>query len=53
VPEAAGKLLTLLAVPEDRRGLAQIGAAHRLASGTALPAPQPIFPRYIEPEEAA
>jgi hypothetical protein len=26
-------------------------AENRLALDTALPAPAPIFPRYIEPEE--
>jgi methionyl-tRNA synthetase len=53
VPQAAGKLLDLLAVPGEHRFLAQIGAENRLAVGIALPGPQPIFPRYIEPEEAA
>jgi methionyl-tRNA synthetase len=52
VPEAADKLLNLLAVPADKRLIATIGAAHRLVSGTALPQPQPIFPRYIEAEVA-
>jgi methionyl-tRNA synthetase len=50
IPEAAGKLLDLLAVPESGRNLAAVGAEHRLAPGTQLPAPSPIFPRYVEPE---
>lgn len=53
IPEAAGKLLDLLAVPADRRMLADVGEGGRLASGTALPPPAPIFPRYVEPEAAA
>jgi len=50
VPGSAAKLLDLLAVPADRRSFAQVGAPGRLAGGTALPAPSPVFPRYVEPE---
>ncbi len=50
VPVAAAKLLDLLGVSIDRRSLAAVGEAGRLASGTALPAPEPIFPRFVEPE---
>jgi len=51
VPQAAAKLLDLLAVAPDQRLIAHVGAEHRLAPGTPLPAPTPIFPRYVEPEE--
>src|SRR3954462_10557070 len=50
VPEAAAKLLDLLAIPPDSRVLATVGPEHRLSAGTALPQPAPIFPRYIEAE---
>jgi methionyl-tRNA synthetase len=50
VPEAAAKLLDLLSVPPGDRRMDAIGSGGRLASGTALPQPQPIFPRYLEPE---
>jgi len=50
VPEAAAKLLDLLAVQPEGRGLAAVGPEHRLAAGTALPQPAPIFPRYLEAE---
>ncbi|MEE1656542.1 methionine--tRNA ligase [Microvirga sp. CF3062] len=50
VPNAAAKLLDLLAVPQEGRGLAAVGPEHRLAAGTALPQPAPIFPRYLEAE---
>jgi methionyl-tRNA synthetase len=46
VPGSAAKLLDLLAVPETRRSFADYD--QRLVSGTSLPAPAPIFPRYIE-----
>ena len=51
VPDAAAKLLTLLGVAEDARDFAKVGEAGRLVSGAALPAPAPIFPRYVEAEE--
>ncbi len=50
VPTAATKLLDLLAVPPEGRVIAAVGPEHRLAAGTALPQPGPIFPRYIEAE---
>ncbi len=49
MPGAAAKLLDALAVPAGRRMFAHIG--DRLAAGTPLPAPQPIFPRYVEEGE--
>jgi methionyl-tRNA synthetase len=50
IPQAASKLLDLLAVPADDRHLARIGPENRLPAGSQLPAPVPIFPRFIEPE---
>jgi methionyl-tRNA synthetase len=51
IPDSAGKLLDLLAVGPERRSFAEIGEAGMLAPGTPLPAPKPVFPRYVEPEE--
>ena len=53
VPGSAAKLLDLLAVPADQRDFAHLADAFALKSGDALPAPQPVFPRYVEPETAA
>jgi methionyl-tRNA synthetase len=53
MPPSSAKLLDLLAVPETARSFAHLGAKHRLAPGTALPAPSGVFPRWIDPEEAA
>jgi methionyl-tRNA synthetase len=50
MPDSAAKLLDLLAVPAEERTFAQLGGAMRIAPGTALPAPSPVFPRYVEPE---
>lgn len=52
MPASSARLLDLLAVPAGARGFASLAAAGRLAGGTTLPPPQPIFPRYVE-EEAA
>ena len=50
IPDSAAKLLDLLGVSPDQRLIAAIGEGGRLAPGTALPAPQPVFPRFVEPE---
>ncbi|MBB3808094.1 methionine--tRNA ligase [Pseudochelatococcus contaminans] len=52
-PEAAGRLLDLLAVPEDARDFAALGPDGRIAPGVTLPEPAGIFPRYVEPEEGS
>lgn len=53
IPAAAAKLLDSLAVPADKRTFEEISAERMLVAGTDLPAPQPIFPRYVEAEDAA
>ena len=50
MPESGGKLLDLLSVPATARGFDQLGEAGRLKPGTDLPAPTPVFPRYVETE---
>jgi methionyl-tRNA synthetase len=50
VPAGAAKLLDLLAIPAAQRTFAALGAADRIKPGTPLPAPSPVFPRYVEPE---
>jgi methionyl-tRNA synthetase len=52
VPEGAGRLLDLLGVPANERDFSALGSGRRIAAGTKLPAPQPVFPRYVEPEAA-
>jgi methionyl-tRNA synthetase len=48
IPGAAAKLLDLLAVPADKRSFADIADDDALVAGTKLPAPEPVFPRYVE-----
>ena len=53
MPASAGKLLDLLGVPQSERQFDRLGAPDRcIAPGTKLPAPAPVFPRYVEPETA-
>lgn len=51
MPESMGKMLDQLAVGAQDRAFDKIGAAHALVSGTSLPAPAGVFPRYVEAEE--
>ncbi len=51
MPTAAGKLLDLLAVDPSARTFGSLGERGRLKPGTALPPPQPVFPRYVDPEK--
>jgi methionyl-tRNA synthetase len=53
IPASAEKLLDQLGVAGNARGFAQLGSEHRLKPGTALGALAPVFPRYVEPENAA
>jgi methionyl-tRNA synthetase len=52
MPESSAKLLDSLGVPADARDFAALGGATRIKAGTKLPAPVPVFPRYIEPTAA-
>ncbi|MGA0531368.1 methionine--tRNA ligase [Hansschlegelia sp. KR7-227] len=49
MPGAAAKLLDLLGSGVTKRGFTSLGEGGRLKPGTPLPAPQPVFPRYVEP----
>ena len=52
MPEASAKLLDILGIPAEAksRDFSALGA--RIKPGTQLPAPAPVFPRYIEPTPA-
>ena len=53
IPGSAEKLLDLLAVPKSERDFSFLGGKHRIAAGVTLPAPAPVFPRYVERETQA
>ncbi len=48
MPDTMAKLLDQLSVPADKRDFAAM--AEKLVPGTALPPPQGLFPRVVEPE---
>jgi len=50
IPGSAAKLLDILGIAESARDFAALPT--RIVPGTALPAPAPIFPRYVEPTAA-
>lgn len=53
MPESSAKLLDLLAVPAEARRFSDVGNSAALQSGQELPAPQGVFPRYVEPAATA
>jgi methionyl-tRNA synthetase len=53
MPASAEKLLDLLAVSATERSFSFLDGRHRLAAGSTLPAPVPVFPRYVEPVPSA
>jgi methionyl-tRNA synthetase len=50
MPTAAAQLLDLLALLPEHRTFVFLNAQNALVSGTPLPAPSGIFPRYVEGE---
>ncbi|WP_371872923.1 methionine--tRNA ligase [Notoacmeibacter sp. MSK16QG-6] len=52
IPEAAGKLLDLLAVPANERFFEHVDVAFELKADQSLPKPTGVFPRFVEKDEA-
>jgi methionyl-tRNA synthetase len=49
MPQASGKLLDILGIPDDVDSRNFAALSQRIKPGVVLPAPTPVFPRYIEP----
>src|SRR5580698_6326182 len=49
MPAASAKLLDILGIPDDSDSRNFAALSHRIKPGVVLPAPAPVFPRYIEP----
>jgi methionyl-tRNA synthetase len=49
LPRSSPALLDLLGIPEEQRDFAAFETG-RVAEGAQLPAPKPIFPRYVDEE---
>lgn len=52
MPDSGGRILDLLTISMDHRDFGYCGAAGRIEPGTSLPAPAPVFPRYVAEDEA-
>ncbi|MEP9374193.1 methionine--tRNA ligase [Mesorhizobium sp. KR1-2] len=52
IPASAAKLLDLLAIPAEERTFDRVADEYALVPGVELPAPQAVFPRYVEPAAA-
>jgi methionyl-tRNA synthetase len=52
MPDASAKILDQLGQGADARGFGRLGAAGALKPGTDLPAPQGVFPRFVEEPKA-
>jgi methionyl-tRNA synthetase len=52
MPTSAGQLLDLLAIPAGERDFAHLDSEQRIKPGSTLPAPSPVFPRYVEKDDA-
>lgn len=48
MPESMSRMLDQIAVPADKRNFAALTSDNALKSGTALPAPEGVFPRYVQ-----
>jgi methionyl-tRNA synthetase len=48
MPAASSRILDQLMVPETERSFTFFGPGHALKAGVTLPAPQGVFPRYVE-----
>jgi methionyl-tRNA synthetase len=48
MPASCARLLDLVGVPADERDFSFLGGKHRIAARAKLPAPAPVFPRYVE-----
>ena len=53
MPASGARLLDQLGVPAEARDFAALGAAGALKAGTALPDPEPVFPRIAAEQPAA
>ncbi len=52
MPQASSKLLDILGIPDEVNSRNFAALDQRIKPGSVLPAPAPVFPRYIEPTAA-
>jgi methionyl-tRNA synthetase len=47
IPNSSSKILDLLSTPQDCRNFGYLSADNAIRPGTALPPPEPVFPRFL------
>jgi methionyl-tRNA synthetase len=52
MPQSSARLPDSLGIAANERDFTALGDAARIRSGVTLPAPAPVFPRYVEPPAA-
>ncbi len=52
MPDSAARMLDQLAIAPEARNFTHVGSGHALKPGTALPKPEPVFPRFVEDKAA-
>ena len=52
MPDSANTMLDQLAVPADERDFSNVGEGSAMKAGATLPKPEPVFPRFVEEEQA-
>ena len=53
MPDASARILDQLSVSDDKRSFSSIENRDVLISGTEVPKPEGVFPRYVEEEKAS
>ena len=53
MPDASARILDQLSVSDDKRSFSSIENRDVLISGTEMPKPEGVFPRYVEEEKAS
>ncbi|MEK6745634.1 MAG: methionine--tRNA ligase [Pseudomonadota bacterium] len=48
IPHSSGKILDLLCIPMENRSFSCLSTNFSIQSGTPLPPPEPVFPRFVE-----
>jgi methionyl-tRNA synthetase len=53
MPDSCGRILDQLSVPPESRAFAHLLDGNALVAGTAVPKPEPVFPRFVDDQATA
>lgn len=48
IPDSSSKILDLLSIPQNQRNFEHLDVKYAIRAGEQLPAPEPVFPRFVE-----